>query len=96
MIVLLTLSASLSAAQAQTQLGGAPLPPSMGAGPIAAPGSSPSFNVGRSGTGRTILVPSMPSNLDSFSNRVQDCVAAGAAAGVTPNGVGAFTRSCAN
>jgi hypothetical protein len=38
----------------------------------------------------------MPSNLDSFSNRVQDCVAAGAAAGVTPNGVGAFTRSCAN
>jgi hypothetical protein len=96
MIILLALSASLSAAQAQTQLGGAPLPPRMGASPSISPGASPSFNVDRSRTGRTVLVPSVPSNLDSFSNRVQGCVTAGAAAGLNPGGVGAFTRSCAN
>jgi hypothetical protein len=93
-IVLLALSASLSAAQAQTrQLGGAPRPLS---GPSASPGLSSSLNVDTTRTGRTVLVPSVPSNLNSFSNRVENCVSAGAEAGLRPNGVGTFTRSCAN
>ena len=95
-IVLLTLSASLSAAQAATQLGGAPLPPSMGAAPSISPGLSSSFNVDRTRMGRTVIVPSVPSNLNTFSNRVQNCVAAGAAAGLRSGAVGGFTRSCAN
>jgi hypothetical protein len=99
MIILLALSASLSAAQAQArQLGGAPQPPSI-VSPSASPGSpglSPSLNVDRTRTGRTILVPSTPSNLNGLGNRVQNCEAAGAAAGLGPNGVGTVSRSCAN
>jgi hypothetical protein len=96
-IILLTLSASLSAAQSQAQqLGGAPQPPSMMAAPSVSPGPGPSFNVDRTRTGRTVVVPSEPSNLNTFSNRVQDCMMGGAAAGLTPGGVGTFTRSCAN
>jgi hypothetical protein len=96
-IILLALTASLSTAQAAQQLGGAPLPPSMVAPtPSVSPGPSPSFNVGTTRMGRTVLVPSLPSNLDTFSNRVQNCMAAGAAAGLSPGGVGGFTRSCAN
>ena len=96
-IILLALSASLSAAQSEAQqLGGAPLPPSMVAGPSISPGLSPSFNVDSTRTGRTVLVPSEPSNLNTFSNRVENCMAGGAAAGLAPGGVGTFTRSCAN
>ena len=96
-IILLALSASLSATQSEAQqLGGAPLPPSMVAGPSISPGLSPSFNVDSTRTGRTVLVPSEPSNLNTFSNRVENCMSGGAAAGLTPGGVGTFTRSCAN
>jgi hypothetical protein len=96
-ITLVALSACLSAAQSQArQLGGAPLPPSMVAGPSISPGLSPSFNVDRTRMGRTVMVPSVPSNLNTFSNRVESCMAGGAAAGLNPGGVGSFTRSCAN
>src|SRR5258708_6261383 len=117
-IVLLTLSASLSAAQAQTQLGGAPLPPAMAPGPNLPSGySQPSFSysrpsyapptytqpsdaqpstVVRTRRGRTVVVPSGQANRNSFSDRVQRCIEGGTAAGISPNGVGAFTRSCAN
>ena len=96
-IILLALSASLSAVPSQArQLGGAPSPPSMLAGPSISSGLSPSFNVNTTRTGRTVLVPSLPSNLNTFSNRVENCMAGGAAAGLTPGGVGTFTRSCAN
>ena len=95
-IVLLTLGASLSAAQAAVQLGGAPLPPSMVAAPSVSPGLSSSFNVDRTRMGRTVMVPSVPSDLNTFSNRVQNCMAAGAAAGLNPGAIGGFTRSCAN
>jgi hypothetical protein len=118
-IILLALSACLTAAQAQTQLGGAPLPPAMAPGPTNLPSgfSEPSFSysrpsysqpeysqpsyaepstVVRTRRGRTVVVPSGQANRNSFSDRVQRCIEGGTAAGIRPNGVGAFTRSCAN
>jgi hypothetical protein len=96
-LVLLAASACLSAAPSQAlQLGGAPNPPSMVAGPSVSPGLSSAFNVDTTRTGRSVLVPSVPSNRNTFSNRVENCMAAGAGAGLSPNGVGAFSRSCAN
>jgi hypothetical protein len=117
-LILLTLCAGLSAAQAQVQLGGAPLPPAMAPGPSLPPGySQPSFSyaqpsyspptytqpsdsqpstVVRTRRGRTVVVPSGQANRNSFSDRVERCVHAGTAAGVGPNGIGAFTGQCAN
>jgi hypothetical protein len=68
----------------------------MGAAPTVSSGLSSSFNVDTTRMGRTVMVPSVPSNLDSFSNRVQSCMAGGAAAGLNSGAVGGFTRSCAN
>jgi hypothetical protein len=96
-IILLAFGAALSVAPAQARLlGGAPRPPSMGAAPHISSGLSPSFNVNRTRMGRTVLVPSVPSNLNTFSNRVSNCMAAGAGAGITPGRLGSFTSSCAN
>lgn len=96
-IVLLALGASLSVVPAQARLlGGAPRPTSMGAAPHISSGLSPSFNVNRTRMGRSVLVPSVPSNLNTFSNRVSNCMAAGAGAGINAGGLGTFTRSCAN
>jgi hypothetical protein len=96
-IVLLAMGTGLSVVPAQARLlGGAPRPPSMGAAPHISSGLSSSFNVNRTRMGRTVLVPSVPSNLNTFSNRVSNCMAAGAGAGLSPGGVSSFTRSCAN
>ncbi len=42
-----------------------------------------------------VLVPGAPPGRDSFSDRVGRCIAAGTAAGIGPNDLGAFTSQCA-
>jgi len=75
------------------QLGGAPAPPVA----LPVPRVSPNRHVGPSlvtrPRGRPVEVPGGPSN---FSDRVERCVHAGAAAGVGPSGLGSFTRRCVN
>jgi hypothetical protein len=93
-IILLTLSATLSAAEAR-QLGGAPRPPSMG-GSLSASRSLPSVNVDRTRAGRLVLVPSTPTNLNNLGSRVQNDISAGSAAGLGPNALSNFARSHAN
>jgi hypothetical protein len=78
------------------QLGGAPAPPQAMPGPKVTPyGYAPPRTV-RVPNGRAVLVPSGPPSQNSYSDRVERCIAAGTAAGLGPNKVGSFSRYCAN
>jgi hypothetical protein len=78
------------------QLGGAPPPPAVMPGPVLPPGFSAPSRVMTTRRGRTVLVPAGPPDRNSFSDRVERCVHAGAAAGIGPNHIGGFTAQCAN
>jgi hypothetical protein len=78
------------------QLGGAPPPPAMMPGPTLPPSFSAPSRVVTTRRGRTVLVPAGPPDRNSFSDRVERCVHAGAAAGIRPNRMGSFTAQCAN
>ena len=82
--------------QGSTQLGGAPLPPAVAPGPNLPSGFSGSSRVVTTRRGRNVVVPDGPSNRNSFSDRVERCAHAGAAAGVGPSHIGGFTAQCAN
>lgn len=43
-----------------------------------------------------VIVPALPSGRNSFSDRVENCMHAGGAAGIRPNDLGSFTAQCAN
>ena len=78
------------------QLGGAPPPPAMMPGPALPPSFSAPSRVMTTPRGRTVQVPGGPPDRNNFSDRVERCVQAGAAAGIRPNHMGAFTGECAN
>jgi hypothetical protein len=46
--------------------------------------------------GRTVQIPAGQPNRNSFSDRVERCAHAGAAAGIGPGRMGSFTAQCAN
>ncbi len=89
----LLLSASPAFAQQSGQLlGGAPAPPAMMPGPTISPGYA---------APRQFVFPNrppveVPGGPSGFSDKVQRCIDAGAAAGLGPNENAAFTRRCAN
>ena len=73
-------------------LGGAPAPPAMMPGPTISPGD---------GAPRQFVFPNrrpieVPRGPGNFSDKVQRCLHAGAAAGLGPNENAAFARRCAN
>jgi hypothetical protein len=78
------------------QLGGAPPPPAVMPGPVLPPSFSAPSRVVTTRRGRTVQVPGGPPDRNSFSDRVERCVHAGAAAGIGPNRLGGFTAQCAN
>jgi hypothetical protein len=82
--------------QGSTQLGGAPLPPAVAPGPNLPSGFSGSSRIVTTRRGRNVVVPDGPANRNSFSDRVERCVHAGSAAGLSPNANAAFTGQCAN
>jgi hypothetical protein len=92
-IALLLASCALPAfAQNGRLLGGAPAPPTVMPGPTIAPSYAPPSLVPVPGQA-PIAVPGGPAD---FSNKVQRCLEAGAAAGLGPNENSDFSRRCAN
>jgi hypothetical protein len=92
--VVLTLLATAPAFAQQPGhlLGGAPAPPAMMPGPTISPGYA---------APRQFVFPNrppvdVPGGPLGFSDKVQRCNHAGAAAGLGPNENAAFTRRCAN
>jgi hypothetical protein len=92
-VALLLASCAVPAlAQNGQLLGGAPAPPSVMPGPTISPGyASPSL----------VPVPdrapiAVPGGPAGFSDKVQRCLQAGAAAGLGPNENSDFSRRCAN
>jgi hypothetical protein len=73
-------------------LGGAPAPPSVMPGPTIAPDYAPPSLVPVPNRA-PVAVPGGPSD---FSDKVQRCLEAGAAAGLGPNDNSEFSRRCAN
>jgi hypothetical protein len=91
-IALLLGSCALPAlAQSGQLLGGAPAPPTVLPGPTVAPDYAPPGLVPVPNHA-PIAVPGGPSD---FSDKVQRCLEAGAAAGLGPNGNSEFSRRCA-
>jgi hypothetical protein len=78
------------------QLGGAPPPPALVPAPNLPQSFSAPSRMVTTRRGRTVLVPAGPPDRQSFSDRVERCVHAGAAAGIRPNRIGGFTAQCAN
>jgi hypothetical protein len=95
LILLALLATGIASAPAQQPghlLGGAPAPPAMMPGPTVSPGYAPP---------RQFVFPDrppveVPGGRPDFSDKVQRCIHAGAAAGLGPNENAAFTRRCAN
>jgi hypothetical protein len=77
-------------------LGGAPAPPQVMPGPTVSPGYRGTSQIYTTRRGRVVQVPAGPPNRQSFSDRVERCMEAGAAAGLGPNHVSSFSRRCAN
>lgn len=90
--LLLTSCALPALAQTGQLLGGAPAPPTVLSGPTISPGDASPSLVQVPGR-RPILVPGGPAD---FSDKVQRCLEAGAAAGLGPNANSGFSRRCAN
>jgi hypothetical protein len=89
----LLLTASPALAQQSGQLlGGAPAPPAVMPGPIISPGYAAPRQFSFPNR-PPVEVPGGPSG---FSDKVQSCMHAGAAAGLGPNANAAFVRRCAN
>jgi hypothetical protein len=92
-IVLLLAACPQSAfAQSGRLLGGAPAPPTVMPGPTVSPGYVPPSLVPAPNR-PPVMVPGGPGN---FSDKVQRCLEAGAAAGLGPNENSEFSRRCAN
>jgi hypothetical protein len=92
LLALLLATAPALAQQPGHLLGGAPAPPAMMPGPTVSPGYAPP---------RQFVFPDrppveVPGGPSGFSDKVQRCIHAGAAAGLGPNENAAFTRRCAN
>jgi hypothetical protein len=92
LLALLLATAPALAQQPGHLLGGAPAPPAMMPGPTVSPGYAPP---------RQFVFPDrppveVPGGRPDFSDKVQRCIHAGAAAGLGPNENAAFTRRCAN
>ena len=88
----LLLATPALAQQSDRLLGGAPAPPAIMPGPTISPGYAPPSQFTFPNR-PPVQVPGGPSN---FSDKVQRCLEAGAAAGLGPNENAAFTRRCAN
>ena len=78
------------------QLGGAPPPPAMMPGPALPQNFSAPSRMVTTRRGRTVQIPAGQPNRNSFSDRVESCAHAGAAAGIGPGRMGSFTAQCAN
>ena len=77
-------------------LGGAPPPPAIMPGPVLPGNFSGPSRIVTTPRGRAVQVPGGPPDRNSFSDRVERCVQAGAAAGISPGRMGAFTGQCVN
>jgi hypothetical protein len=90
--LLLATAPALAQQQGGRLLGGAPAPPAIMPGPTISPGYAAPSQFAFPNRA-PVQVPGGPAN---FSDKVQRCLAAGAAAGLGPNENAAFTRRCAN
>jgi hypothetical protein len=73
---------------------GAPPPPTVFSPNLNGPVASGPRIITTPRRGRVVVVP--PSASNSFSDRVQSCIAGGIAAGLGPNGGSRFVNRCAN
>jgi hypothetical protein len=92
LLALLFATTPAAAQQPGHLLGGAPAPPAMMPGPTISPGYA---------APRQFVFPNrppveVPGGPAGFSDKVERCIHAGAAAGLGPNANAAFARRCAN